>query len=304
MTGTIPSAPLEIRPVRPEEYAETGALVEASYTAGGILDNDRGYGAHVRDVAGRAPDHPVLVAVRDGRIVGSVTITPFGSPQSELARDRSEVEFRFLAVAPEAWGTGVAQALVAAVEAYAAGHGAQRLVLCVIESNEAAQRLYARLGFERDPDRDWIPVPEVVLRSWRRDLPRRPVGQVVVGLEAAVSFDVTDADTAMALGSGDVPVLATPRVIAWLEAATVACLASSLDPASTSVGTRVEVEHVAASPVGATVVARASVSYVDGRLVRFEVAAEHTVADAAPVVIATGRITRVIVDRSKFLARL
>jgi len=125
-----------------------------------------------------------------------------------------------------------------------------------------------------------------------------------VGLEAAVSFDVTDADTAMALGSGDLPVLATPRLIAWLEAATVAALAASLDPTSTSVGTRVEVEHVAASPVGASVVARASVSYVDGRLVRFEVAAEHQVGDAPPAVVATGRITRVIVDRARFLARL
>jgi predicted thioesterase len=130
------------------------------------------------------------------------------------------------------------------------------------------------------------------------------MSEVAVGLEAAVSFDVTDADTAMALGSGDVPVLATPRIIAWLEAATVACLASSLDATSTSVGTRVEVEHSAASPVGATVVARASVSHVDGRLVRFEVAAEHQLGDTPPVVVATGRITRVVVDRARFLARL
>jgi predicted thioesterase len=127
---------------------------------------------------------------------------------------------------------------------------------------------------------------------------------VAAGLEAAVSFDVTEADTAMALGSGDVPVLATPRLIAWLEAATVACLASSLDPTATSVGTRVEVEHVAPSPVGASVVARASVSHVDGRLVRFEVAAEHQTPEGISAVIATGRITRVIVDRARFLSRL
>ena len=169
MPDSVTPVPLEIRPVRPEEYAETGDLVEAAYSAGGILDNDRGYGAHVRDVAGRAPDHPVLVAIRDGRIVGSVTITPFGSPQSELARE-GEVEFRYLAVAPEAWGTGVAEALVDAVAAWAVEHGAERLVLCVIESNAAAARLYARLGFERDAERDWVPVPEVVLRFWQRGL--------------------------------------------------------------------------------------------------------------------------------------
>jgi predicted thioesterase len=127
---------------------------------------------------------------------------------------------------------------------------------------------------------------------------------VAVGREAALEFVVTDDDTAMALGSGDVPVLATPRVLAWLEAATVAALAPELDAADTSVGTRVEIEHLAATPVGATVVATASVSYVDGRLVRFEVAAEHRAADGSLVVAATGRVTRVMVDRTRFLARL
>jgi predicted thioesterase len=119
-----------------------------------------------------------------------------------------------------------------------------------------------------------------------------------------LSFLVTDADTAIALGSGDVPVLATPRVLAWLEAATVEALAASMAPGSTSVGTRVEIEHLMASPVGADVVASASVSYVDGRLVRFEVAAEHRIGDAPAQVVATGRVTRVVVDRDRFLGRL
>jgi fluoroacetyl-CoA thioesterase len=69
-------------------------------------------------------------------------------------------------------------------------------------------------------------------------------------------------------------------------------------------GTRVELEHRAASPVGADVLVRASVSHVDGRLVRFEVAAEHRVDGDEPVIVATGRITRVTVDRARFLARL
>lgn len=125
-----------------------------------------------------------------------------------------------------------------------------------------------------------------------------------VGTAGVREFAVTDDDTATALGSGDVPVLATPRLVAWLEAATVACLADVLDDASTSVGTRIEVEHSSASPVGAHVTAAASISYVDGRLVRFEVAAEHRVGDGAPAVVATGRITRVVVDRDRFLARL
>ena len=166
MPATTPE-PIEVRPVRPEEVEEAGALVEAAYTAGGLLDNDRGYGAHVRDVAGRVGDVPVLVAVRAGRLVGSVTVAPHGSSHSELARE-GEVEFRYLGVAPEAWGSGVATRLVDAVEDYAAATGAESVVLCVIEANVAAARVYERLGFTRAPDRDWEPVPGVLLRVWQR----------------------------------------------------------------------------------------------------------------------------------------
>jgi fluoroacetyl-CoA thioesterase len=126
----------------------------------------------------------------------------------------------------------------------------------------------------------------------------------IVGLSAVREFTVSGDDTAAALGSGDVPVLATPRVVAWLEAATVACLDDVLDGGATSVGTRLEIEHVAASPIGAHVTAVASISYVDGRLVRFEVAAEHRVAGGDPVLVASGQVTRVVVDRARFLARL
>jgi RimJ/RimL family protein N-acetyltransferase len=171
----VPESParpeLEVRPVRPEEHETAGALVEAAYTAGGLLDNDRGYGAHVRDVAGRVGEVPVLVAVREGRILGTVTVAPHGSGHSELARE-GEVEFRYLGVAPEAWGTGVATALVDAVEAYAAGSGAGRLVLCVISDNVAAERVYERMGFRRVPERDRQPMPEVLLRVWQRPVPR------------------------------------------------------------------------------------------------------------------------------------
>jgi ribosomal protein S18 acetylase RimI-like enzyme len=155
--------------VRDDELDVVGDLVEAAYTRGGLLDNDRGYGAHVRDVRGRAPHVPVLVAERDGRIVGSVTVVPPGTEWSELARD-DEVEFRFLGVAPEAWGTGVARALVDAVDAWAGRAGARGLVLCVIRENTAAAEVYRRLGFDRAPERDWVPMAEVVLQVWQRPL--------------------------------------------------------------------------------------------------------------------------------------
>lgn len=119
---------------------------------------------------------------------------------------------------------------------------------------------------------------------------------------ARLTFAVGAADTAIALGSGDVPVLATPRLIAWLESATVdAC--PPLGPDETSVGTRVDVEHLAASPLGASVDVAAELTHRDGRLLRFQVAAHHD-AGGDPVMIARGEITRVVVRREAFLARL
>jgi len=117
-----------------------------------------------------------------------------------------------------------------------------------------------------------------------------------------LEYVVTDADTASALGSGDVPVLATPRLIAWLEAATVvAC--PDLDPDETSVGTRVDVKHLPASPVGARVEAEAALVHRDGRLLRFSVAAHHDIGDG-PILIAQGEVTRVVVRREPFLSRV
>lgn len=115
---------------------------------------------------------------------------------------------------------------------------------------------------------------------------------------ASVTHTVGDADTAAALGSGDLPVLATPRALAWLEEAT--CAALDLDDSRTSVGTRVEVEHIAASPVGATITATADLVHEDGRLLRFRVAAH----DGHGTLVAHGEVRRVVVDRTRFLERV
>ena len=120
-------------------------------------------------------------------------------------------------------------------------------------------------------------------------------------MEASLTFVVTDADTAAAVGSGSLPVLGTPRLLAWCEAATCAAIDPTLPEGSTSVGTRVELEHRAASPVGAEVQVTASSSYVDGRLHRFTVLARHA-ADGK--VVATAEITRLVVDSDRFLGRL
>ncbi|MFI5425499.1 thioesterase family protein [Aeromicrobium sp. UC242_57] len=115
---------------------------------------------------------------------------------------------------------------------------------------------------------------------------------------ASITHTVTPADTARALGSGDLDVLGTPRVLAWCEQAT--CAALDLPPEQTSVGTRVEIEHLAASPVGAVVTATATVVYEDGRLLRFQVVAH----DAAGTLLANGEVRRVVVDRERFLSRI
>lgn len=115
---------------------------------------------------------------------------------------------------------------------------------------------------------------------------------------ASVTHTVSEADTAIAVGSGDLPVLGTPVVLAWCEEAT--CAALELAPEQTSVGTRVDLEHLAASPVGAEVTATATVIHTDGRLVRFQVAA----LDSAGTLLASGEIRRVIVDRERFMSRI
>jgi predicted thioesterase len=118
-------------------------------------------------------------------------------------------------------------------------------------------------------------------------------------------FEVTTDDTARALGSGDVEVLATPRLLAWCEAATVAALAElageeGVGETATSVGTRVRLDHLAATPVGGRVEVTASLQHRDGRLVRFDVAA----TDRSGRVVATGEVFRVVVERERFQARV
>lgn len=112
---------------------------------------------------------------------------------------------------------------------------------------------------------------------------------------ASVRHVVSHADTAAALGSGDLEVLGTPRLLAWCEEAT--CAAVELSEHETSVGTRVEVRHVAASAVGRAVTARAELVQRDERTLHFTV----TAVDEEDTVVASGTIVRAVVDRERFL---
>jgi fluoroacetyl-CoA thioesterase len=126
----------------------------------------------------------------------------------------------------------------------------------------------------------------------------------IAGRSALRSFAVQESDLATALGSGDVPVLATPRLIAWMEAATVAAVAGALPASDTTVGTAVEIDHVAASPLGASVTVSATVQGIEGKALRFDCEAVQTHPDGSSTVIGHGSITRAIVDRERFQARL
>lgn len=124
----------------------------------------------------------------------------------------------------------------------------------------------------------------------------------LVGSSTSLTFEVTAADTAEALLSGDVAVLATPRLVAWIEAASVAALRDRLPKGFTSVGTRVNVDHLAASPVGASVVVHAEVVAGTGRSVEFRVRAEHWSGRSDRRNVLRGSVTRAIVDRQRFMA--
>jgi predicted thioesterase len=109
---------------------------------------------------------------------------------------------------------------------------------------------------------------------------------------------VTEAKTAAALGSGSVPVYGTPAMVALMEAAAVEALAGRLPPGHTSVGTDITVTHLRPTPLGATVLARATVTGVEGRLVTFRVEAYQ-----GTLRIGEGLHRRAVVETAKFLAR-
>ncbi|HEX8001160.1 MAG TPA: GNAT family N-acetyltransferase [Mycobacteriales bacterium] len=157
-----------VRPVRPGEHARVGELTLAAYRA---VRDVGDYADVLTDVASRVAHAEVLVAEVDGAVAGTVTNVPAGGEYGEIARE-GEAEFRMLAVAPEAQGRGAGTALVRACVADARRRGRSALVLSSGTWMTAAHRIYERLGFVRDPERDWTPVPGVDLTAYRLDLVR------------------------------------------------------------------------------------------------------------------------------------
>lgn len=127
------------------------------------------------------------------------------------------------------------------------------------------------------------------------------------GLLSFVEIVVADTDTAIAMGSGDVPVLGTPRLLALAEAAAVAAIAPGLEPGLTSVGISAALEHKQPSPVGAQVVVEAELTEVDGRRLVFGFIARQKLPPGSPedqdTVVGAGTLERVLVDRDRFVSR-
>ncbi len=165
---------LRVRDADPTEYDAIGKIVEAAFAADGQLaaPDSAFYAGVLRDVAGRAGTAEIIAALDDGVVVGGVTFVPRGGPMADIAGD-GEAEIRMLGVAPDAQGRGAGSALMRECLDRAGRDGAvgtRRVVLSTNTIAHGSHRLYERLGFVRDPARDWTPVPGVDLLCYVLEL--------------------------------------------------------------------------------------------------------------------------------------
>jgi ribosomal protein S18 acetylase RimI-like enzyme len=177
--GFVPSAsPSEpatagfaLRLATPDDFTAVGEITVRGYEHDGLLRASDSYAERLRDAAHRAAHAELWVAAEEssGTLLGTVTFCPVGSTYRELAT-ASEGEFRMLAVDPAARGRGVGKALVRTCLERSRALRFTAVVLCSLPTMTAAHALYAALGFERMPERDWSPAPGVVLWGFRAAL--------------------------------------------------------------------------------------------------------------------------------------
>ncbi|MCT2591847.1 GNAT family N-acetyltransferase [Streptomyces sp. N2-109] len=164
---------ITIRAAREEELTGVGELTARAFLDDGLLTHGTGdpYLAVLRDARRRAEHAEVLVAVdAEGEVLGAVAFVGAGGEYADIA-GAGEAEFRMLAVRPEGRGRGVGEALVRECLARARGLGLRAMVLSSQPSMVAAHRLYGRLGFTRTPERDWEPLPGLLLWTFALELP-------------------------------------------------------------------------------------------------------------------------------------
>ena len=122
---------------------------------------------------------------------------------------------------------------------------------------------------------------------------------IEIGLKYESVVEVTSANSAKTMGSGDMDVFATPSMVALMENAAMMAVASALPEGSATVGTQINTSHIKASPIGATITASAQLTEVEGRKLTFAVKAWDEKG-----VIGEGVHTRFVVDRERFLSKL
>jgi GNAT superfamily N-acetyltransferase len=154
---------LEIRHAAHAELDRLADLCVSAYAP--FVSGDHAYVATLRDVARRAADAELLVAADAGHVLGTVTFVPDGGPLGEIAGP-NEAEFRMLAVDPVAQGRGVGTTLLQRVLDDSRRRGRSGVVCSSLPEMRAAHQIYRRLGLEREPQRDWSPIPGVDLLAF------------------------------------------------------------------------------------------------------------------------------------------
>jgi ribosomal protein S18 acetylase RimI-like enzyme len=161
-----------VRPARPDEYPAVGELTARAYLDDGLVPEGSDYDETLRLAHDRAEHSELLVAVDSGsgELLGTVSYVRAGSAYANVSRE-GEAEFRMLAVATRARGRGAGRRLVQECIDRARDDGARAVVISTATDMAPAHALYESFGFVRLPERDWRPMPSVLLLAYRLELP-------------------------------------------------------------------------------------------------------------------------------------
>lgn len=163
---------LIVRPITPADYDAVARITASAYLGAGYFDSaEYPYMQKIMRVGERAAVAPMIVAERDGKVIGSATLAVFGQEWADIALE-DELEFRLLVVDPAVQRSGAGIAMVNAILEQARNtEGIRAVSLTTGDTWHTAHALYQKLGFTRVPERDW-PIPEngKMLRVYRMAL--------------------------------------------------------------------------------------------------------------------------------------
>lgn len=151
---------IAVRPITEADYGDVARITAAAYLGAGYFESvEHPYMQKIMRVGERAAVAPIIVAERDGVVVGSATLAVFGDAWADIAL-KDELEFRLLVVDPAVQRSGAGRTMVEYIlERARATDGITAVSLTTGDSWHTAHALYRRLGFARVPERDW-PIPE------------------------------------------------------------------------------------------------------------------------------------------------